>query len=251
MFEQIKKIVDKYLSSISFINDEMKTKAINYYISQGISLKEVEQEVSAICDKIQICEPIIQREILPNVLSNSIIFIGPMCSGKSTISESLKNTTEMPIISLDDREQLSKYYDRISQIKDLKDRELALVGYVLTEIKEPSIINFGAGHSIQENTISRIELERLISRFKNVVLLVPSKNKDISTRVLSKRIEERLKNEDEDSIKRKNTTNEHFIRCGYNERLAKYIIETEGKTIEECRDEIIKEIERNKNELER
>ena len=231
MFEQIKEIVDKYLSSISFINDEMKTKAISYYISQGISLKEVEQEVSAICDKIQICEPIIQREILPNVLSNSIIFIGPMCSGKSTISESLKNTTEMPIISLDDREQLSKYYDRISQIKDLKDRELALVGYVLTEIKEPSIINFGAGHSIQENTISRIELERLISRFKNVVLLVPSKNKDISTRVLSKRIEERLKNEDEDSIKRKNTTNEHFIRCGYNERLAKYIIETEGKTI--------------------
>lgn len=44
---------------------------------------------------------------------------------------------------------------------------------------------------------------------------------------------------------------EHFIRCVYNERLAKYIIETEEKTIEECRDEIIKEIKRNKNELER
>ncbi len=159
-----------------------------------------------------------------------------MCAGKSTINKVMSEKTEMPLVSLDSREQLAKYYDRISAIDAFKLRELALVGYVLSELKEPSIINFGAGHSIQENLIYRMQLQKMMSKFKNVVLIEPSRNPEISEKILAERIRVR---EHHKNPSKKIEHNKHFIDCGYNEQLASYICETDGKTAEECADEII------------
>ena len=125
-------------------------------------------------------------------------------------------------------------------IRDFKEQELALVGYVLTELKVPTIINFGAGHSIQEDVISRIELERLLSKFKNVILVVPSKDNDVSSKILSSRMTERYSDREQEEMQDSNRTNEHFIRCGYNERIATIVLETEGKDAQECANEILR-----------
>ncbi len=199
-------------------------------------------------DIIDKCEKIIRRDIPNEVTDKSVIVIGPMCAGKSTISNIMSKKTKMPLISLDSREQLSEYYKRISSINSFKLRELALVGYVLSELKEPSIINFGAGHSIQENIIYRIELQRMISRFRNVVLIEPSKNPEISEKVLAERI--RLREHDNNPSK-KIEHNNHFINCGYNEQLASYICATEGKKAEECADEIINLVNKDNIAIER
>ena len=201
-----------------------------------MSREELEKNLIRMRNIIEKCEEIISKDIPKTVADKSVIFIGPMCAGKSTISRLMSEKTKMPLISLDNREQLSEYYKQISEIDSFKLRELFLVGYVLSELKEPSVINFGAGHSIQENVIYRMELQRIMSKFKNVVLIEPSRNPEISEKILAERI--RVREHDNNSSK-KIEHNKHFINCGYNEQLASHICQTEGKTAEECVDEII------------
>lgn len=234
--KEIMQLIEEYSNGIPSIILNIEQVA-DLCLQQNMSKEELERNLIRMRNIIGECKKIISRDIPKAVTDKSVIVIGPMCAGKSTISKLMSEKCKMPLVSLDSREQLAEYYRRISSIDGFKLRELALVGYVLSELKEPSIINFGAGHSIQENIIYRMELQQMISRFRKVVLIVPSKKPEISERVLAERIKLREHNND---FTRKIEHNKHFINCGYNEQLASYICETEGKNAEECADEVIK-----------
>ena len=240
--EEIMQLIEQYSNRIQFITPNLKGQVVDLCLQQNMSKEELEKNLIRMKNIIEKCEEIISKDIPKTVTDKSVIFIGPMCAGKSTISKLMSEKTKMPLVSLDNKEQLSEYYKKINEIDGFKLRELALVGYVLSELKESSIINFGAGHSIQENIIYRIELQRMISKFKNVVLIEPSKDPKISEKILAERIKVRERNKNPlKSIEH----NKHLINCGYNEQLASHICETEGKTAEECADEIIKIVNRD------
>ena len=234
--EEIMQLIEQYSIGIQFITPELKGQVVDLCLQQNMPREELERNLIRMRNIIEKCEEIISKDIPKTITDKSVIFIGPMCAGKSTISKLMSEKTKMPLISLDSREQLAKYYDRISAIDGFKLRELALVGYVLSELKEPSIINFGAGHSIQENLIYRMQLQKMMSKFKNVVLIEPSRNPEISEKILAERIKLR---EHDNNYSKKIEHNKYFIDCGYNEQLASHICETAGKTAEECADEII------------
>ena len=112
MEKEIRKIIDEYLGIYTFLED-VKEKAVSYYLKSGMNIEEIKSHIQIICNKIRICESYIQRDINPEVCNNSIIFIGPMCAGKSTISAVVQEKTGIPMLSLDDRKQLHSYYSRV------------------------------------------------------------------------------------------------------------------------------------------
>ena len=78
------------------------------------------------------------------------------------------------------------------------------------------------------------EFKKLISKFKNVNLILPSQNMEESLEILR----ERLKERDPMTYEEYHQINEHFIRAPYNYELAKNIVYTNGKDIKSIIEEI-------------
>ena len=100
---------------------------------------------------------------LPDIVkNNTIILIGPMGTGKSTVAKLLENQIEgMHRISLDNKELLKNLYERERKFKDFKNFEFVLTGTVLSSLKEPYIIDVGAGHSIYEDKNLREQMRKM------------------------------------------------------------------------------------------
>ena len=86
-------------------------------------------------------------------------------------------------------------------------------------------------------------MQKICSQFKNIILLLPSKDNETSRRVLLER-----RNFKPGSYKDKD--NWHFITAPNNYELATDIIYEEGKSPEEISEEILERInQKNRNEL--
>lgn len=171
---------------------------------------------------------------LPNdVKNNTIILIGPMGTGKSTIARLLVSQMKgMERISLDSREGLKGLYERKSRFSNYKNFEFILTGTVLSTLKKPYVIDFGAGHSIYRDENLREQMRKMCLQFRNVILLLPSKDNEKSRRILLKR-----RNIAEGS--HKDQDNWHFITAPNNYELTTHIIYEEDRTPEEVSREII------------
>ena len=118
-----------------------------------------------------------------DVFAKSIILVGGMAIGKSTIAQHLNETTNMPIISTDAvrceiLESIPGYsFEKQLQIrreKGFKGEMEYLIPYsniaiskIIDELSTPSIIDMGAIFSNQLDA----ELIKKIQLFKNVILL--------------------------------------------------------------------------------
>lgn len=156
-----------------------------------------------------------------------------MGTGKSTIAKLISSQIEeIYRISLDNREGLKEIYKRRSSFRNFKNFEFVLTGTILSSLKRPHVIDFGAGHSIYENQKLREQMQEMCSEFKNIILLLPSKDKDKSRRILSERRNIKLgSNKDKD--------NWHFLTAPNNYELVTKIVYEEGKTPEDISREII------------
>lgn len=179
--------------------------------------------------------------LLPDeIKDNTIIIIGPMGTGKSTIAKKLVDKLdEIERIPLDSRGILENLYKYESKFHNFKNFEFILTCTVLTMLEKPCIIDFGAGHSIYEDPILRLKMKEICSQFKNIILLLPSENKELSRKILLER-----RNIKDGS--HKDNDNWHFITAPNNYELATDIIYEEGKTIDEISDEIIDCVNRKK-----
>ncbi len=180
-------------------------------------------------------------------MKKEIILIGPIGAGKSTIGELLSQQLGIPQVSMDDLR--FQYYKEIGYDEELaklkrkegmfnlleywKPFEAYAVERLLSEYSQ-CVIDFGAGHSVYEDQELFNRVQRALSPYPNVVLLMPSPDKKESIEILNER-DEFLKNMHPN-------INEHFICHLSNYILANLIIYTKGKTPEETCNEILQAV---------
>ena len=181
-------------------------------------------------------------------MPEEIILIGPVRAGKTTVGKLLSEKLHLPQVSLD--ELRWEYYQEVGYDPDLaqKIRDtggfVALVFYwklfdayavekVLADHRD-CIFDFGAGHSVYENTELFERVKTALAPYPNVILLLPSPDIDASIRILNERTLDLP-----GSFGQGFNWHEHFLEQRSNYELAKLIVYTEGKTPEETCDEII------------
>jgi len=175
-------------------------------------------------------------------MKSDIILIGPVGVGKSTVGKLLASRINLPQASLDvkrwsiyeeigyDFEYAEKLYQEggfLGMYKYWKHFEVYSVKRVL-EMYPNHIHDFGAGQSVYEDKNLFEEVSEILKPYSNVVLLLPSPNKEESLNILFER--------------NKFTHNDLFINNPSNEKLAKIIVYTKGKTPEETCEEIISKL---------
>lgn len=187
----------------------------------------------------------------------TIILIGPMCAGKSTIAKMLAERLGIRRYELDSLRD--SYYDEIgydkelaSQIANGEEGMMGLIKYwkpfeahaverALSEY-ENCVLDFGAGHSVHEDENLFTRVQNALAPFDHVILLLPSPNLDESLDILNARFSELLEREVGKVDPKLLDLNEHFVKHPSNQRLAKMTIYTQGKSPEETCDDILEKI---------
>lgn len=178
-------------------------------------------------------------------MRNDVALIGPIRAGKSTVAALLADSLGVPLVSVD--ELRSEYYAELgydeAHATELRESEglPGLYEYwkpfeahaVERALAEHSgcVFDFGAGHSVFEDSRFFGRVERALARVGFVVLLLPSPDPGASIRSLA----ERLPREIEGVA----ALNEHFVKHPSSARLATHTVYTEGKTPEDVRDEVL------------
>lgn len=175
-------------------------------------------------------------------MKKDIILIGPVGAGKTTIGKLLSANLNRPQASLDeirweiykeagyDFELANKIMEKegfLGIYKYWKPFEAYSVKRVL-DLYPNHIHDFGAGQSVYEEQKLFEEVSNILEPYPNVILLLPSKDKEKCLQILHKRT--------------KFDHNHLFINNPSNEELAKIIVYTDGKQpIETCK-EIMKKV---------
>jgi len=182
-----------------------------------------------------------------------IILIGPMCAGKSTIARYLAEHLGMQRYELD--EMRWTYYAEIGYdpaviapiiqsegmagvARYWKPFEAHAVERVLAETLS-GIIDFGAGHSVYDDSVLFSRVQRALAPYRNVILLLPSPDLEESVTLLNARLVTLLEEEVGTVDPAILAMNAHFVRHPSNHQLATHIVFTEGKTPEETGAEIL------------
>ena len=229
--EKINYIIDFLSMKFPDIPKQYVEQVKKYYLNDDRSFNEIVKEIINEIKKLTAMETLVSQKIDPDVAQNSILIIGPIGVGKTTTARMISINLNMPQISLDNREQLKQFYSNSKSFNSFKDFEFYLTGSVLTSLREPCIIDFGAGHSVYENPIMFYEISKLISKFANIVYMIPSENKEESIDFLNSRILGR--------------NNRHLISMPCNEQLATIIQYTKDKSPEQISKEIIDKVAMN------
>lgn len=196
--------------------------------------------------------------------NESILLIGPMCAGKTTIFNLLQSTLYKELDLMRNlatlrtdiifRRYLKRTeYDFLLHEKfNLEDEVKGLEyfqGYnfdftlsLLEEIKTPMLIEFGGTSTLTFGSLERERLKEVFKRFKNVVLLLPVKDKEESVKILQRRWE----NSKRVNSSLANEINRKIVYDPFNEEISTIIVYTEGRSIEEIVNEIIEKVKENK-----
>jgi len=187
--------------------------------------------------------------------NRTIILIGPMMAGKSTIGRLLSERLGLEQRVLDDLRW--DYFNEIgydeAETRRIVEKEgmTGLLAYwkpfevhaverVLAEHSN-CVIDFGAGYTVQEDETLFGCVEKALAPYEHVILLRPSPDDEVSVRVLNERMARLLREEGqpEELIPEILAANETFVMHPANGRLAKQVVYTEGKTPEETCEEIM------------
>ncbi|WP_100011805.1 shikimate kinase [Lentibacillus sediminis] len=178
---------------------------------------------------------------------DTIILIGPICAGKSTVGKAISDRLGVPQRPMDDLR--FDYYREIGFNKKKQDKILENDGYkamykywkpfeahavkrVLEDYPD-HVHDFGAGHSVYEDEHLLKEVKAVLDRYKNVFLLLPSQNEQESISILHERLKDVTANNAVYEL------NEHFVKHKSNKLLAKHVIYTKGRSIKDIAEEII------------
>ena len=185
--------------------------------------------------------------------NTDIIFIGPICSGKSTLATLVAEQLHLPCIALDDlfwayNEQLG--YGRLAFKKVLQEQGFqgafplmqqlcaSAVKQVLSEYHH-CVFDFGAGHTHYEDEYLLAKVRSMLKPYQHIILVLPSPDLDQSVRILK----ERCQNErGENWIVDGYDLIEHWVKDRSNHELATHTVYTQGKTPAEMCAEILVDI---------
>lgn len=186
-------------------------------------------------------------------MNTTIILIGPLGAGKSTIGRLLAEKLSWPHCTVDDvrREYYAAVgYDEVHAseiarsdqglqgvIRYSKPFECQMVQRILAE--HQGIIDFGASNSVYDDPELMAQVEHVLAPYPNVVLLLPSANVEESAAILKERLIRFLNEAGKTFTGELFELNRYFIEHPANYRLAKLIIYTKDKTPDAICDEIL------------
>jgi hypothetical protein len=190
-------------------------------------------------------------------MNSTIILIGPLGAGKTTVGYLLAEKLGLPLCSVDNVRQ--SYYEQIGYDQSLalriaasdqgvggvlrysKPFEAQLVKMVLADYQH-SIIDFGASNSVYDDKDLLTQVENALLPYQNVILLLPSPDMDESVEILKYRLMRMLTEVGKEFTDELFELNNYFTRHPANRQLAKRVIYTKAKTPENICDEIIQEL---------
>ena len=191
-----------------------------------------------------------------DIKDHSIILIGPMGTGKSSTSKILRDVRHMDRISLDNKDRFSDLFKTRHKFKNYKNFEFVLVSSVLSSLKEPTIVDFGASHSVYEDKDVFSLMKQICGNFKHVFLLLPTENEinsdgsmnfNRNSQILKLRLSEDNHRPWEGNLHFENRMkeNDHFLTCHCNYDLATKVIYQNNRSIEQVALLIDNEINKN------
>jgi shikimate kinase len=173
----------------------------------------------------------------------TIILIGPMKVGKSTVARLLSKRLGLPRRALDknrwkyfgeigyDEEhfrRLAEHEGIAAAVSYWKPFEVHAVERHLAEAHD-CVADFGAGYTVQQDALMHERVALALASHPHVVLLLPSADVEDAIRCLADRVPEELR-----------PLNAHYIRHPANRMLAKSIVYTSGKSPEETCEEVLR-----------
>ncbi|OWY22045.1 hypothetical protein C7N43_09185 [Sphingobacteriales bacterium UPWRP_1] len=186
-------------------------------------------------------------------MHKQIVFLGPMCAGKSTVAQEVAEMLDMQHLPLDKMKWYYYYKLGYSEVKGnniyeeyglpglakyWEQFDLYTIENVLKEFPN-GIIDCGAGQTYYENEIERTRLKELFAPVNNLVLLMPTENLEESIQILNYRMTERGKHRETDEIRLANEQNLRYIHNAVDNKLAKITVYTHNKSLEDVCTEII------------
>ena len=176
-------------------------------------------------------------------MNTSVILIGPVGAGKSTVAKMLSQQLGLAHVSLDEvrhRFHAETDYDEdvVKRLRRQSFEELIrywqpyaahVVVRALSE-HENSILDFGAIHSVYDDTDLLDKVDQVLAPYPNVILLLPSADLDESVRILHDR--GKTPGLAPDVLEMWCRIIERFVKNPSNRRLSKHIVYTKDKTPE-------------------
>ena len=189
-------------------------------------------------------------------MNSTIILIGPLGAGKTTVGQLLAKKLDLPFCSIDTvREAYYRkvgYDDAIASriaaspqglqgvLRYSKPFEVQMVEQVLAD--HHGIIDFGASNSVYDDEALFTRVENALAPYPNVILLLPSLDMDESVEILKNRLTQMLIEAGKDYSDELFELNQYFVKHPSNQRLAKRVIYTKDKTPNDILEEIVQEL---------
>ena len=189
-------------------------------------------------------------------MNSTIILLGPLGAGKTTVGQLLAEKLDLPFCSIDNVR--GAYYQKVgyddtfaSQIAASpqglqgvlhysKPFEVQMVEQVLAD--HHGIIDFGASNSVYDDKDLFARVENALAAYPNVILLLPSLDLDESVEILKSRLTQMLTEAGKAFTDELFELNKYFVTHPSNHRLAKLVIYTKDKTPETICDEIMQKL---------
>ena len=189
-------------------------------------------------------------------MSSTIILIGPLGAGKTTVGHLLAEKLGLPLCSVDDVR--SAYYQKVGYDETLAS-QIAASGQVIQGVLSYSkpfeaqlieqvladhhgVIDFGASNSVYDDKDLFTRVENALAPYPNVILLLPSPDLDESVEILKNRLTRMLTEAGKEFTDELFELNKYFVKHPSNYQLAKLVIYTKDKTPDKICAELVEKL---------